>query len=112
VYVISLVKVQSPVKITVNNFDKLVHLGIYFIFTLVWFAYFVGLKYRESIVKDVIKTSVLAFFVGVSIEISQQLFTEFRFGDVNDVLANTVGILLAVVFLYQIKKYKELKSVK
>jgi len=112
VYVISLVKVQSPVKISISNLDKLVHFGIYFVFTLVWFCSFSGIVFKKRIFKDVLKASLLAFFVGVSIEILQQLFTKFRSGDMNDVLANSFGILMAVVLLYQIKKYKELNSVK
>ncbi len=112
VCVISLVKVQSPVKITISNLDKLVHFGIYFIFTIVWFGYFSGTVLKKPIFKGVLKASLLAFFVGVSIEVIQQLFTKVRSGDVNDVLANSLGILMAVFLLYQIKKYKELKSVK
>lgn len=111
-YVISLVKVQSPVKISISNFDKLVHFGIYFINTLVWFGYFSGIDFKKQILKGILKASLLAFFVGVSIEILQESITIARSGDVNDVLANSLGILMAVVLLYRIKKYKELNSTK
>jgi len=112
VYVICLVKIEKPKGISVANLDKLVHFGIYFVFTIVWFAYFVGLKFVTPILKGAIKASLLAFFVGVSIEFLQQGLTKARSGDVQDVFANCLGILLAIVFLYQIKKYKELKTVK
>ena len=112
VYVISLIKVQSPVRISINNLDKVVHFGIYFVFTLVWFGCFSGLEFKKSIFKGVFKASLLAFFVGLSIELLQEFLRKARSGDVYDVLANSLGILMAVVLLYQIKKYRELNSVK
>jgi len=112
VYVICLVKLEKPKSISVPNFDKLVHFGIYFIFTIVWFAYFEGIKFVTPILKGVLKAALLAFLTGVSIEFLQQGFTKARSGDVKDVFANCLGIVSAVVFLYQIKKYKELNSVK
>ena len=112
VYVICLVKIEKPKGISVPNLDKLVHFGIYFIFTIVWFGYFEGLKFVTPILKGVLKAVLLAFVAGVSIEFLQQEFTKARSGDVQDVFANCLGILLAVVFLYRIKKYKELKTVK
>ena len=111
-YVISLVKVQVPVKISIRNLDKVVHFGIYFIFTLIWFGFFSGLDLKKNILKEVLKASLLAFFVGISIELLQEFLRKSRFGDVYDVLANSLGILMAVVFLYQIKKYKMLNSLK
>ena len=111
-YVISLVKVQGLVKTSISNLDKVVHFGIYFIFTLVWVAYFSGLELKKIILKEVLKASTLAFFVGISIELLQEFLRKARSGDVYDVLANCLGILMAVVFLHQIKKYKELKSLK
>ena len=111
-YVICLVKIEKPKGVSVPNLDKLVHLGIYFVFTIVWFTYFKGLKFTTPMLKEVLKAALLAFLAGVSIEFLQQEFTEARSGDIKDVFANCLGILLAVVFLYRIKKYKELKTVK
>ena len=112
VYVICLVKIEKPKAITISNFDKLVHVGIYFIFTIVWFAYLKAGSFIGSIKREVLKSVLFAFIAGVSIELLQQGLTNARSGDIKDVFANCLGILLAVVFLYQFKKYKELKSVK
>jgi len=112
VYVICLVKIEKPKGVSLANLDKLVHFGIYFIFTIIWFAYFEGVKFVTPILKGILKAALLAFLVGVSIEFLQQGFTKARSGDVNDVLANCLGIVSAVVFLCQVKKYKELNSVK
>lgn len=112
VYVICLVKIEKPTGVSIPNLDKLVHFGIYFIFTIVWFACFHGLTFVTPMLKGVLKASLLAFIVGISIEFLQQELTKARSGEVKDVLANCLGILFAVVFLYWIKKYKELKTVK
>ena len=87
-------------------------MGIYFIFTIVWFAYLKAGSFIGSIKREVLKSVLFAFIAGVSIELLQQGLTNARSGDIKDVFANCLGILLAVVFLYQFKKYKELKSVK
>jgi len=106
------VKIEKPIDISISNLDKLIHAGVYFVFTLVWFGYFYGLQFKNRIFIGVLKASVLAFFVGVSIEVLQEFLRKARSGDVYDVYANCLGILMAVVLLYQIKKYKELNSVK
>jgi VanZ family protein len=92
--------------------DKLVHIVIYFIFTLVWFAYFQGLSISSSILSSLIKSSFVGFFTGITIEVLQETFSKGRFADVYDVLANSLGIIIAIVFLSQLKKYNNLKSLK
>jgi len=106
------VKIEKPKGITVPNLDKVVHFGIYFVFTIVWFVYFEGGKFKGAILKGILKAVLVSFLAGVSVEFLQQGLTKERSGDINDILANCVGILFSVVFLYQIKKYSELKSVK
>jgi VanZ family protein len=110
VYVICLLPIQNTIKAPIGNVDKLVHLAIYFIFTLVWFAFFNGLVFSGNIFKSIIKSSVFAFFTGVIIEILQHTISKGRSADVNDVLANTLGILIAIFFLYKLKRQKNLKS--
>jgi VanZ family protein len=92
--------------------DKLVHLAIYFIFTLVWFVYFYKATMGKRIVKSLVKASFFAFCAGVSIEILQKLLTKNRSADLNDILANSIGIAIAAVLLYQLQKYNKLNSLK
>lgn len=112
VFVISLVKINKSVDIKISNFDKLVHIGIYFVFTLIWFMSFFKKDVKVLFFKSLIKASILAFVTGVVIEFLQDLNPNARSGDVNDVIANTMGILLAILCLFQIKKYHALNSVK
>lgn len=112
VYVICLISIQSPVSISINHLDKLVHLAIYFIFTLVWFVYFYKATMGKRIVKSLVKASIFAFCAGVSIEILQKILTKNRSADLNDILANSIGIAIAAVLLYQLQKYNKLNSLK
>lgn len=105
VFVVSLIKINKSVDVKISNFDKLVHIGIYFIYTLVWFAFFVKDSFKTLFFKGIIKTSLFAFATGVLIEFLQEYNSNARSGDVNDVIANTVGILIAVLCLFQIKKH-------
>ncbi|MGB0896043.1 MAG: VanZ family protein [Flavobacteriaceae bacterium] len=108
----SLVKIKAPVKVSISYLDKLVHIGIYALYTLVWFMCFVTYDVKHRVGKALVKASVLALFTGVLIEILQELNPNARSGDVKDVLANAVGILIAVLFVQKIKKYRALNSVK
>ena len=112
VFVASLIKINKHVGIKISHFDKLVHIGIYFIFTILWFMYFINRKYKQPLKVSVLKAIGLAFVVGVIIEFLQELNPNARSGDVKDVIANTIGILIAVLFVRQIKKYHTLNSTK
>jgi VanZ family protein len=112
VYVICLIPIETSIEIPISYMDKLVHIVIYFIFTLVWFAYFQGLSISSSILSSLIKSSFVGFFTGVNIEVLQETVSKGRFADVYDVLANSLGIIIAIVFLSQLKKYNNLKSLK
>ena len=109
-YVICLVKVSNSVKLSVSNADKFIHFGIYFWFNLLWFFVFYRNNYKNNITKSIFKSSVFAFLTGVFIEILQESFTVSRSADLNDILANTFGILFSILFVFKIKKHLKLKS--
>jgi VanZ family protein len=112
VFVISLIKINKPVEVKISHFDKLVHVGIYFVFTIVWFMAIVKNDIKRFFFKAIVKASILAFVTGVLIELLQDLNPNARSGDVKDVIANSIGILFAVLFVSQIKKYHTLNSTK
>lgn len=74
--------------------------------------YFVKNDVKHLFYRGLVKASTLAFGTGILIEILQEYNPDARSGDINDVVANAVGILLAVLFALQIKKYRALNSVK
>ena len=106
---VSLVKIKKEVDIKVPQFDKLVHFGIYFCFTIVWFACFYNYS-KSGVVKNIIKIVVWAFAFGVLVEILQSLNPNARSGDVLDVTANSVGIIVAALIIKNTKLIRLLKS--
>lgn len=102
-------------KISVGSFsptDKLLHLGAYFGLMVLWKVYFILKNKPESPYKsNLLKLAGLAVLFGMLIEVLQGVLTSYREPDWYDILANTTGILLAVViFLFFEKNLKRLNS--
>lgn len=109
VLLVSLVKIKKEVDIKVPQFDKLVHFGIYFVFTIIWFACFYNYS-KSGVVKNLIKAAIWGLGFGVVVEILQSLNPNARSGDVLDVLANSIGIIVAVLIIKNTKLIRLLKS--
>lgn len=77
--------------IEVANIDKGYHSFAYFILTITWLLAF----YKKPQKKYIIAISCIIF--GIIIEILQTSLTVYRTGDYLDVLANSLGVLLALV---------------
>ena len=97
---------------TPENSDKIIHFLLYFILT------FLCIKSVQMIsLKKYLIISISCFIYGTIIEVFQELFTQTRKADALDVLANTLGILVAVVVSkYFIKnnyssKFRNLKNI-
>ncbi|WP_242082793.1 VanZ family protein [Aestuariivivens sediminis] len=103
---VSLINISELPEIDLDSGDKLFHFFTYFILTLLWYNVFS----RKELAKKaaVIKSVLLAFMFGIIIELLQSVFTKTRSSDVYDVLANTLGILLAMtsLLIYNIKHVK------
>jgi len=78
------------------HFDKLVHFGMFFIFS---FALFLDLKNNTRIQKKQILLIILflTLFIGGSIELIQNYFFPMRSGNWYDLLADLIGSFAFVV---------------
>ncbi|UAN00084.1 VanZ family protein [Polaribacter litorisediminis] len=76
--------------IKVANIDKGYHSIAYFILTITWLLSF----YKKPQKKYIIAISCIIF--GIIIELLQASLTVYREGDYFDVLANSLGVLLAL----------------
>jgi len=96
-------------KIKINNFDKLAHFTLHFVFIILWYLYF---KSTTKIINY--KTPVILFFIslvfGIVIECTQQAFTTSRNGDILDVIANISGAFTALVILLSMQYYSNSKT--
>lgn len=83
--------------------DKLLHVLMYFILC---FLVGIGLskqnKYPEASVKAIVIAVVYSTFIGLLMEVLQE-FVPGRFGDWKDVVANILGVIVAIPLLFWIR---------
>ena len=88
---------KSLPKVGISGADKYVHVTLYFVFTILWSCH---LKTRNSIgFFSLIKVVIASIIYGSLIEMAQGVFTTTRKADIMDVLANTLGSILAIVVI-------------
>ncbi|WP_299219585.1 VanZ family protein [uncultured Aquimarina sp.] len=101
---LSLAKVFIPVNISIEGSDKIGHLLAYFVFTIVWFLFFFySEKLHKKFSQSLIWASILSFLFGILMELLQAVLTSYRSPEWNDVLANTSGIIFALIILKTLK---------
>lgn len=70
--------------------DKLLHTTAYFFITFFWLQSIISLSQNKKI-----KVSVAIFLLGITIEILQEILTKSRHSEALDVVANSIGIVVA-----------------
>ena len=100
--ILSLISLKGVPKLGSTFDDKIYHFGAYAIFTLVWYHYFS----KASVKYKLLFSAGIAFSYGIIVEVLQGTFTTYRTEDVSDVLANSFGVLFAVVFIIIYRKLK------
>ena len=84
-------------------FDKIVHCGLYFVFTLLLVSGFL-LQYPGERGKAYLLGGLIAFSCGILIEFLQAMMHLGRSGDFYDAIANTTGIILALLLFKPIQR--------
>jgi VanZ family protein len=97
----SLVKSEFIVVESISVSDKTYHLIAYFLLMLSWlYAFFKREKFEENV-----KYIILGCFIfGIIIELLQGVITSYRTASYLDIVANTIGVLLAVVIFHVFEK--------
>ncbi len=105
VTVLSLITISSSVGsfIPFQNKDKYVHFTFYFVFVVLWFLY---IESKNINPKTKYKILVASIGYGILMEICQGIFTISRTPDIFDVLANSAGAILGILFISFIKRNK------
>lgn len=93
ILVSSLIPMQSKLLGEVENSDKILHTFSYALLSLTW------LFYLKSINKFKFKFLLVIglFIYGIIIEVLQSTLTTYRTGSLYDIVANTIGIFLALL---------------
>ncbi|APG61428.1 hypothetical protein LPB144_08220 [Christiangramia salexigens] len=84
----------------------MLHAGAYLLLVLLWKLFFVFKshdfnKYRSNL----IRIALLCFVFGMIMELLQGILTSYRDPDWWDILANSTGVIIAVVFLLLVAPY-------
>jgi len=105
VTVLSLITIKSDIGSSINiaNKDKFVHFTFYFVFVVLWFLY---VESKNINPKTKYKILVASIGYGILMEICQGIFTINRITDIFDVLANSAGAILGILFMSYIKRNK------
>lgn len=99
---LSLISIKSIPKLGSTFDDKIYHFGAYVVLTLFWFNFY----NRTSAKYKIILSAVIACGYGIIVEVLQGVFTTYRTEDAEDVLANTLGVLFAVILIVVHRKIK------
>ena len=96
---ICLVRVNEVVsKVAIPFGDKLFHFSTYVILTALWYSTFFY-KFQKSKKKALWYAIIFCVIFGIIIEVLQGMVTTYRSSDINDVFANTTGVLLVAVVI-------------
>lgn len=82
--------------------DKIYHFGAYIVMTLLWYNFFRLFAFKWKI----IASATIAITYGIIVEVLQGTFTTYRTEDIRDVFANSFGVLIAVIIILIIQKFK------
>jgi VanZ family protein len=98
---LSLIKLpQADIKI--SNIDKVYHSIAYFTLAIAWLIVY----YKKPNKKYIIVICCIIF--GIVIEVLQSKITAHRTGDYYDILANSSGVLFALLIFNLISKKKQI----
>jgi VanZ family protein len=108
IFTLSLFSFKIDADPKLANEDKLVHLFFYFVLTVLLIKFF-----KKEISIDLVNKNglilgiIIAFTYGTIIEFLQWAFTTTRSAEWNDILANSLGIIIAIVFLKLLGKLQK-----
>lgn len=92
--------------INIPHFDKIIHFIWYFGLYMLWYSYFITHKHRFiSFSFRIILVSLIIFF-GITIEFLQLFFTQDRKFEFLDVIFNTSGAIISMLFFFPIYQSK------
>ncbi|MHC1703425.1 MAG: VanZ family protein [Tenuifilaceae bacterium] len=91
--------------IDIPHLDKIVHGFLYFVFTLLLISENNSQKaYYETTMSSIIIAAIIALSYGMLIEVLQKILFINRGAEILDMVANTIGFLVAVIFYRQINR--------
>ncbi len=102
--VLSLIRVGELPVPKISNIDKLEHMFSYLVLTFLWLLALGKTKTARLLI------IIICIIYGITIEILQGLLTNYRSAELLDVVANTLGILLAILIFWLFFVKNKVKS--
>jgi len=99
--VVSLISIKGVHIIKVSNSDKYGHFIAYFLLSFSW------LYALRNFPRKKFKEYLIVFFLisyGIIIEVLQGVLTSYRQADIYDIIANSAGVLFAVILFSKINR--------
>jgi glycopeptide antibiotics resistance protein len=96
--------------INFSFFDKIAHV---FVFLLLQLLLNIGFYKRNKAFKELtlLFTGIITFIYGIGLELLQAFLSTSRNADVLDIIANLLGILIAIaIFKFFMKKQKKIET--
>ncbi|MDO6761036.1 VanZ family protein [Tamlana sp. 2_MG-2023] len=95
---VCLITIKDLPDVGVSFGDKIFHFLAYGLLTMLWFGtFFLNFNFKEK--QAILYALILAVIFGILIEVLQDTMTVSRALDVYDMVANTIGALLASLLL-------------
>ena len=92
--------IVSPFVLDFENSDKVLHFISYFIFEFIWFFFlYFSTRISMNLRRSLWTSGVVCFVYGILMELAQGFLTTYRSMDWKDAIANTTGIVFAVIIL-------------
>lgn len=102
--ILTFLSLKETISFTSHFFsftDKILHFGAYVLLTFLWGRYLMLLKPSYSLKKVLSIVAGFLIIYGIIVEVLQTELTKNRVGEIEDVVANVVGIIFgAIVFRY------------
>lgn len=74
--------------------DKIIHAFSYFVLTLSWL---IALRSKLKKQKKIVLLAIVLICYGIILEALQEILTSVRTAEFSDVIANSVGVLIAIL---------------
>lgn len=105
---VCLIKINKVVPVQITFGDKIFHCLAYIVFTLLWYFTFIY-KFNLEHKKALWYATIGSIIFGIVIEVLQSTLTVYRAAEIYDIIANTVGVFLATIFI-ALKNNRQIKK--
>ncbi len=102
---VSLIQLNDLPDVNISSGDKIFHFLTYGVLAYLWFNT-LFFRFEFNATKAIIYSGLCSVVFGIILEGLQGSITTYRSSDVNDAIANTLGVLFTVLILIVVKRIR------